>query len=175
MPNAKVLRMGYVTFKLIFDVKAQPIQRAGNRTGQTMTEMFPNTFTPDPLVNVIARKLRAIRAKGAIRSIDIASMLEIRPETVSRWNHGKAFPRRRAQKQLLELEYVIDQLAEYMQPLEIRLWIFSRQKKLAKKTPGLMIHLGRTDKVLDLIDQLRAGGRIYPAQVPGTGASISHG
>ena len=125
-----------------------------------MTELFPNTFTPDPRENVIARKLKAIRAKGAIRSIDIASILEIRPETVSRWMHGKAFPRRRAQKQLLELEYVIDQLAEFQQPIEIRLWIFSRQKKLAKKTPGLMIHLGRTDKVLALIDQFRASSEM---------------
>jgi len=122
-----------------------------------MTEMFPTTFTPDPRENVIARKLEAIRAKGAIRSIDIASILEIRPETVSRWTHGKAFPRRRAQKQLLELEYVIDQLADFQERQEIRLWIFSRQKKLAKKTPALMIHLGRTDKVLALIDQIRGG------------------
>ena len=122
-----------------------------------MTELFPTTFIPDPRENVIARKLEAIRSKGAIRSIDIASILEIRPETVSRWTHGKAFPRRRAQKQLLELEYVIDQLADFQERQEIRLWIFSRQKKLAKKTPGLMIHLGRTDKVLALIDQIRRG------------------
>jgi len=136
-----------------------------------MTEMFPHTFTPDPRENVIARKLAAIRAKGAIRSIDIASILEIRPETVSRWNHGKAFPRRRAQKQLLELEYVIDQLAEFQHPLEIRLWIFSRQKKLAKKTAALMIHLGRTDKVLALIDQLQAGGELVSLKLRGLGTA----
>ena len=43
--------------------------------------------------NAIARKLSVIQEKGAMRSIDVANVLKARPETVSRWNQGKAFPR----------------------------------------------------------------------------------
>lgn len=48
-------------------------------------------------MNAIARKLEVIEKKGAMRSVDVANLLGTRPETVSRWNHGKAFlvPKRR--------------------------------------------------------------------------------
>ena len=55
--------------------------------------------------NAIARKLDSIQRKSAMRSVDVANVVGARPETVSRWNQGKAFPRPDAQKLLLELEY----------------------------------------------------------------------
>ena len=42
--------------------------------------------------NAIARRLEAIQTKGAMRSSDVANVLNVRPETVSRWNKGKALP-----------------------------------------------------------------------------------
>ena len=58
--------------------------------------------------NVIARKLDILQTKGAMRSVDIANVLGIRPETVSRWNQGKAFPQPDKERVLLDLEYVVD-------------------------------------------------------------------
>lgn len=43
-------------------------------------------------------------------------MLQIRPETVSRWNQGKAFPRPEAERILLDLEYVVERLADSYEP-----------------------------------------------------------
>ena len=62
--------------------------------------------------NAIARRLESIEAKGAMRSSDVANLLNVRPETVSRWNNGKALPHANTEKQLLELEFVIDKLAD---------------------------------------------------------------
>jgi transcriptional regulator with XRE-family HTH domain len=107
--------------------------------------------------NAIARRIHTIQEKGAMRSVDIAHLLGTRPETVSRWNQGKAFPRPDTQKLLLDLEYLIDELSDLYAPQEARLWLFSRQKLLGGETPAELIHRGRTHEVLAVINQLRDG------------------
>ncbi len=107
--------------------------------------------------NAIARKLEIIQEKGAMRSTDIASIVGTRPETVSRWNQGKAFPQRDKERILLDLEYVVDQLSDFYEPKEARLWLFSRQRLLDAKQPAQLIHDGETDRVIEIIDQLRDG------------------
>lgn len=109
------------------------------------------------LTNAIARKLESIQDKGSMRSTDIASIIGTRPETVSRWNQGKAFPQRDKERILLDLEYVVDQLSDFYNPEEARLWLFSRQKLLDDKQPAQLIHDGDTDRVIEIIDQLRDG------------------
>lgn len=107
--------------------------------------------------NAIARRLDSLQQKGAMRSVDVANLLGARPETVSRWNQGKAFPRPDAQKQLLNLEYIVDQLSDFYEPQEARLWLFSRQKLLGGGIPAEMLQQGRTDEVIALVDQMRDG------------------
>lgn len=108
-------------------------------------------------MNVIARKLELIEQKGAMRSVDVANLLGTRPETVSRWNQGKAFPRSDTQKLLLELEYIVEQLSDFYEPQEARLWLFSRQKRFGGITPADLIQQGKTEDVIAAIDQLRDG------------------
>lgn len=52
----------------------------------------------------MARRLESIRAKGAMHSSDVANVLNVRPETVSGWNSGKALPHPDIERQLLELD-----------------------------------------------------------------------
>ncbi len=107
--------------------------------------------------NAVARKLESIREKGAMKNVDVANILGSRPETVSRWNQGRAYPHPDAEKTLLELEYIIDQLSDFYAPDEARLWLFSRQKLLDGEIPAELIQKGRTDEVLATINQLRDG------------------
>lgn len=107
--------------------------------------------------NVIAKKIEAIQTKSAMRSVDIANLLGTRPETVSRWNQGKAFPRRAAEKTLLDLEFIVDELSDFYEPAESRMWLYSPQKLLGGKTPADLIHDGQTETVVKLIEQLREG------------------
>jgi len=107
--------------------------------------------------NAIARRLESIQEKGAMRSIDVANLLGARPETVSRWNQGKAFPRPDAQKSLLSLEYVVDQLSDIYEPKEARLWLFSRQKLLDGNSPASLIQEGKIDAVIEIVERLREG------------------
>jgi uncharacterized protein (DUF2384 family) len=109
------------------------------------------------MTNAIARKLESIQEKGGMRSVDVANLLGARPETVSRWNQGKAFPRPDAQKNLLSLEYIIDQLSDIYEPKEARLWLFSRQKLLGGISPADLIQDGKIDEVIEAIERLREG------------------
>ena len=107
--------------------------------------------------NAIARRLETILEKGAMRSSDIANILSVRPETVSRWNQGKAFPHPQTEKHLMELAFIVEQLSDFYEPQEARLWILSRQRLLEGRVPAEMIQEGSVDEVLTAISQLRDG------------------
>ncbi|TKC89724.1 DUF2384 domain-containing protein [Trinickia terrae] len=108
-------------------------------------------------MTAIARKLDIITEKGGMRFIDVANLLGTRPETVSRWNQGKAFPHPGTEKLLLELEWIIEQLADLYEPQEARLWLFSRQKLLNGAVPADLIASGHSEDVLAMISKLREG------------------
>jgi transcriptional regulator with XRE-family HTH domain len=103
----------------------------------------------------VARKLDLMKERAGLNQIDIAQLLGARPETVSRWNQGKAYPQRSKERILLELEYMVDQLADFYEPTEARQWIFSRQKLLNGKSPAEMIQNGEIDEVLRFVNQIR--------------------
>lgn len=107
------------------------------------------------MTTAVARKLETIREKGGLKNVDVANVLETRAETVSRWSQGKAYPQGSAEKNLLELEYIVDQLADFYTPSEARLWIFSRQRLLDDCSPAELIKNNKVDDVLQLIRQLR--------------------
>lgn len=107
--------------------------------------------------NAVSRRLEVIKTKGALRSVDVAEVLSVEPATVSRWNLGKAFPHPGTQKQLLDLEFIVDKLSDLYAPQEARMWLFSRQRLLGDRTPAQLIGEGHADEVLALVNRLRDG------------------
>ena len=107
--------------------------------------------------NVIARKIESIENKGGMKSIDIANVIGSRPETVSRWNRGIAFPHPDKERLLLDLEYIVDLLSDLYDPLEARVWLFSRQRVMDGARPVELIQTGHADKVIEVLDQMNAG------------------
>ncbi len=105
--------------------------------------------------NALARKIDSICEKGGMKQRDIALLLDTNAETVSRWNQGRNYPHPRTETILLELEYLIDQLSDFYEPNEARLWMFSPQKHLKGKKPADLIKYGRIDDVKNLVNQLR--------------------
>ncbi|WP_269584424.1 hypothetical protein [Roseibium sp. Sym1] len=106
-------------------------------------------------MTAVARKLESIKEKASLKNVDVAQLLHQRPETVSRWNKGHAYPHRTTEKQLLELEYIVDQLSDLYEPNEARQWLFSRQKLLEGESPASMIQNGRIEEVMKFVNQLR--------------------
>jgi hypothetical protein len=107
------------------------------------------------MTSAVARKLESLRAKGAMRNIEVANLLGTRPEAVSRWNQGRAYPHSNTEKVLLELEFIVDQLSDFYEPNEARQWIFSPQKHLKGVSPAELIRDGRIEEVRRLVNQLR--------------------
>lgn len=66
-----------------------------------------------------------------------------------------AFPRPHAEKQLLALEYIIDQLSDIYEPQEARLWLYSPQRLLEDKSPAELFQQGRAQDVILVVNQLR--------------------
>jgi hypothetical protein len=112
------------------------------------------------MTSAVARRLESIRQKGAMRSADVANILGTRPETVTRWNQGRSYPHAGTEKILLELEFIIDQLNDFYEPNEARLWIFSPQKLLRGASPAELIREGRIDEVRRLVNQIRDAAHI---------------
>lgn len=106
-------------------------------------------------MTALARKLDSMRKKASLRSVDVAQLLGQRPETVSRWNQGHAYPHRSTEKLLLELEYIVDQLSDFYEPNEARQWLFSPQKLLDGASPASLIQEGKIDEVMKFVNQLR--------------------
>jgi uncharacterized protein (DUF2384 family) len=90
-----------------------------------------------------------------MKNTEVANLLGTRPKTVSRWNQGRAYPHANTEKTLLELEYIVDQLADFYEPNEARQWIFAPQKLLGGVSPAELIRTGRIDEVLRLVGQIR--------------------
>jgi hypothetical protein len=79
---------------------------------------------------------------------------------VSRWQQGRVDPQPAKLHQLLALEWLATQLAEFYEPADARLWLYSPHKLLAGRRPAELIAEGDTDSVLALIDQLRDGAYV---------------
>jgi transcriptional regulator with XRE-family HTH domain len=109
------------------------------------------------MAGAVAARLDHIKSKAGVRSREIAQLLGTTPQTVSRWQQGHVDPQPTKLKQLLELEWLAEQLREFYEPDEARLWLFSPHRLLGGETPADKIQAGNAQDVLALIDQLRDG------------------
>ena len=55
----------------------------------------------------------------------------------------------------MDLEYIVEQLADLYSPQEARLWLYSRQRLLDGAAPAELIREGKAQTVIAVIDQLR--------------------
>jgi transcriptional regulator with XRE-family HTH domain len=108
------------------------------------------------MATTISRILDHLRSDGALQGKDIANIASVSPATVSRWSSGRAMPDLRTQTMMAELRYVVDRLAEFYTPEETRIWLHARHPMLEGARAIDLIHDGRTEAVLAIIDALDA-------------------
>ncbi len=105
----------------------------------------------------VAATLDTIKEKAGIRSREVAELLSTTPQTVSRWQSGRAAPRRESLDLLLHLEWLARELSDLYTVEEARLWLFRPNILLDKRTPASVIRDGKIDEVLRVVDQLQSG------------------
>jgi transcriptional regulator with XRE-family HTH domain len=112
------------------------------------------------MANAIARKIKSLRTKNSMKNLEVAKILGMRPETLSRWISGRSHPTSTTKKTLRELEIIFDQLSDLYEPDEARQWIFERNMYLDGASPAEFIGKGKIDDVKRLVDQLRGKVRV---------------
>jgi len=109
------------------------------------------------MTTAVARILDDLRSRGGLRGADIANIVDVSPPTVSRWSHGKGAPPLRTQTVIADLRYVVERLSDLYTPDETRLWLHAAHPLLDRARPVDLIHAGRTEEVLAVVDRLDDG------------------
>jgi transcriptional regulator with XRE-family HTH domain len=107
--------------------------------------------------STIAEQLRGIHEKAGISFREVAQLVKTTPETVSRWNTGRADPQPNKFKKIATLAWLVNELSEFYTPEEARTWLFTPQRLLGGKTPADRIENDAVQDVLALIKQLQDG------------------
>jgi transcriptional regulator with XRE-family HTH domain len=109
------------------------------------------------MANVVATIINDLRQRGGLKGTDVANIAAVSPATVSRWTSGASFPHPKTQLLISDLRYVVDRLAELYDPDETRVWLYSRHRLLNGERAIDLIHAGRADEVLTVIESLNEG------------------
>ena len=102
----------------------------------------------------VSKIISDLRDRGGLRGTDVANIASVSPATVSRWTAGKALPHPKTQLIISDLRYVVDRLSDFYSPDEARIWLYSKHRLLEGQRPIDLIHDGRTDEVLSILESL---------------------
>ena len=104
----------------------------------------------------VARFIDRLRETGGLKGTDIANFAGVSAATVSRWATGRKTPHPRTQLLVSDLSYVVMRLGEYYGADEIRAWLYARHPQLDGARAIDLIHDGRGEEVLAILDRLDA-------------------
>lgn len=106
------------------------------------------------MASAVAKIIDDLRERGGLKGTDVANIASVSPATVSRWSTGRAFPQPKTQLLISDLRYVVDRLAEFYSPNETRIWLYAKHPLLDGERAIDLIHEGRADEVLRIIEGL---------------------
>ncbi len=104
--------------------------------------------------NAVSKTINDLKDRGGLKGVDVANIAKVSKATVTRWSAGSHSPHPRTQLVLSDLRYVVDRLAEFYAPDEIRLWLNARSDLLDGRRAIDLIHDGKTEIVLEAIERL---------------------
>ena len=105
-----------------------------------------------PIVQFIER----LQQLGGLKGTDIANFAGVSKATVSRWTSGQTAPHPRTQLIMSDLAYVAMRLNAYYTDEEVRAWLYARHPQLDGQRAIDLIHDGRSEEVIAIIDRLDA-------------------
>jgi transcriptional regulator with XRE-family HTH domain len=109
------------------------------------------------MASAVANLIDDLRQRGGLKGSDVANIAAVSPATVSRWTAGTSFPHPKTQLLISDLRYVVDRLAELYDPEETRVWLYSKHRLLNGERAIDLIHGGRAEEVLAVIESLNEG------------------
>jgi transcriptional regulator with XRE-family HTH domain len=107
--------------------------------------------------SAVTKIIDDLKVRGGLKGIDVANIADVSPATVSRWTSGDTFPHPKTQLLISDLRYVVDRLSDFYSPDETRIWLYSKHRLLNGERAIDLIHDGRTDEVLAILESLDEG------------------
>jgi uncharacterized protein (DUF2384 family) len=108
-------------------------------------------------MSAVAARLMDISTKAGIRDREVAELLGTTPQTVHRWRKAQVDPQSDHLRRILDVHFVVDELAELYEPDEARVWLHAPNRLLGNKRPFDLISRGEIDPVLQVIAMLKDG------------------
>ena len=105
-----------------------------------------------PVVQFIER----LQRDGGLKGTDIANFAGVSKATVSRWASGQKSPHPKTQLIMSDLAYVVMRLGGYYSDEEVRAWLYTRHPQLNGERAIDLIHDGRSEEVVAILDRLDA-------------------
>ncbi|GAA1761603.1 DUF2384 domain-containing protein [Nocardioides hankookensis] len=113
------------------------------------------TTATDPQV---ARVIAKVREQAGLTTQEIAEIVGVGQRQVQNWAAGQGTPANSQRlRQLLDLQYVLDLVAEVYDDEGGVMWLHARNRQLEGRRPLDLITDGETDRVIDLLDRLADG------------------
>lgn len=109
------------------------------------------------MASAVTQIIDTLRKRGGLKGVDVANIAAVSPATVSRWISGAVLPHPKTQLIISDLRYVVDRLSEFYSADETRVWLYSKHRLLGGERAIDLIHNGRTDQVLGVIESLDQG------------------
>lgn len=109
------------------------------------------------MASAVAKVIDDLKQRGGLKGSDVANVAAVSPATVSRWSSGASFPHPKTQLLISDLRYVVDRLAEFYDPDETRVWLYSKHRLLGGERAIDLIHDGRADEVVAVLSSLDEG------------------
>ena len=106
------------------------------------------------MTNAFSKTISDLKDRGGLKGVDVANIAKVSKATVTRWYAGTHSPQPKTQLVLSDLRYVVDKLAEFYTPDEIRMWLNSRNDLLDGRRAIDLIHEGQTEVVLEAVERL---------------------
>jgi putative toxin-antitoxin system antitoxin component (TIGR02293 family) len=98
-------------------------------------------------------------ARAALSIAEIADVTGVQPRSVQNWASGNTRPEGPQRDRLLELSYVIEQVADVFESEGIEIWLHRPQRALQHRSPVDALREGDFTAVLGLIERLAGGPR----------------
>lgn len=92
--------------------------------------------------------------------LEIGDIVGAGERAVQKWAAGTARPEGSKRDRLLELQYVIEELADVFTTEGIDIWLHSRQRSLQGRRPLDVLKAGEFETVLQLVERLAGGPKV---------------
>jgi uncharacterized protein (DUF2384 family) len=104
----------------------------------------------------VAQFIERLQQVGGLKGTDLANFAGVSKATVSRWASGQKSPHPKTQLIMSDLAYVAMRLNAYYSEEEVRAWLYARHPQLEGQRAIDLIHDGRSEDVIAILDRLEA-------------------